>query len=211
MGSPDNRYLQDSSHGTRTVGPQFPCRADLGPWNRGSLAGILGVGLRNPFRRSIGEGAVRGMARNRYADLLRALAAGGVVYGHWLLISVTCYSRNRRFRALGTFGPCREGSGSVDWRDVRGRRAAGRGQFRRGPGPAGAPCSGWRAAGCLARRLRSRAGRPRPGRPARLGAAGSRAGQGARREPDRPRGRGSCATEMGGDRPWRWTVPGAGC
>jgi fucose 4-O-acetylase-like acetyltransferase len=29
------------------------------------------------------------MARNRYADLLRVLAAGGVVYGHWLLISVT--------------------------------------------------------------------------------------------------------------------------
>jgi len=122
-----------------------------------------------------------------------------------------CCSRNRRFRALGTFGPYREGSGSVDWRDVRGRGAAGRGQFRRGPGPAGAPCPGWRAAGCLARRLRSRAGRPGPGRPARLGAAGSGAGQGARRELDRPRGRGSCATEVGGDRPWRWTVPGAGC
>ena len=29
------------------------------------------------------------MERNRYADLLRVLAIGGVVYGHWLLISVT--------------------------------------------------------------------------------------------------------------------------
>jgi Acyltransferase family len=29
------------------------------------------------------------MKRNRYADLLRVLAIGGVVYGHWLLVSVT--------------------------------------------------------------------------------------------------------------------------
>src|ERR1700743_2996762 len=29
------------------------------------------------------------MERNRYADLLRGLAIGGVVYGHWLLVSVT--------------------------------------------------------------------------------------------------------------------------
>ena len=29
------------------------------------------------------------MQRNRYADLLRVLAIGGVVYGHWLLVSVT--------------------------------------------------------------------------------------------------------------------------
>lgn len=29
------------------------------------------------------------MARNRYADLLRVVAIGGVVYGHWLLVSVT--------------------------------------------------------------------------------------------------------------------------
>jgi hypothetical protein len=29
------------------------------------------------------------MGRNRYADLLRVLAIGGVVYGHWLLLSVT--------------------------------------------------------------------------------------------------------------------------
>lgn len=29
------------------------------------------------------------MDRNRYADLLRVVAIGGVVYGHWLLISVT--------------------------------------------------------------------------------------------------------------------------
>lgn len=28
------------------------------------------------------------MERNRYADLLRVVAIGGVVYGHWLLISV---------------------------------------------------------------------------------------------------------------------------
>ena len=29
------------------------------------------------------------MARNRYADLLRVVAIAGVVYGHWLLVSVT--------------------------------------------------------------------------------------------------------------------------
>lgn len=29
------------------------------------------------------------MERNRYADLLRVVATGGVVYGHWLLASVT--------------------------------------------------------------------------------------------------------------------------
>src|ERR1700722_2161023 len=29
------------------------------------------------------------MERNRYADLLRVVAIGGVVYGHWLLFSVT--------------------------------------------------------------------------------------------------------------------------
>lgn len=29
------------------------------------------------------------MKRNRYADLLRVVAIGGVVYGHWLLVSVT--------------------------------------------------------------------------------------------------------------------------
>jgi Acyltransferase family len=29
------------------------------------------------------------MERNRYLDLLRVAAIGGVVYGHWLLISVT--------------------------------------------------------------------------------------------------------------------------
>jgi fucose 4-O-acetylase-like acetyltransferase len=29
------------------------------------------------------------MDRNRYVDLLRVLAIGGVVYGHWLLISIT--------------------------------------------------------------------------------------------------------------------------
>jgi len=34
------------------------------------------------------------MDRNRYLDLLRVLAIGGVVYGHWLLISAT-YSHDR--------------------------------------------------------------------------------------------------------------------
>jgi hypothetical protein len=29
------------------------------------------------------------MTRNRYADLLRVVAIGGVVYGHWLLVSIT--------------------------------------------------------------------------------------------------------------------------
>ena len=29
------------------------------------------------------------MDRNRYVDLLRVLAIGGVVYGHWLLVSIT--------------------------------------------------------------------------------------------------------------------------
>ena len=34
------------------------------------------------------------MDRNRYVDLLRVLAIGGVVYGHWLLVSIT-YTRGR--------------------------------------------------------------------------------------------------------------------
>jgi len=34
-------------------------------------------------------GVCHGMDRNRYADLLRVVAIGGVVYGHWLLTSVT--------------------------------------------------------------------------------------------------------------------------
>lgn len=34
------------------------------------------------------------MDRNRYVDLLRVLAIGGVVYGHWLLVSIT-YSRGQ--------------------------------------------------------------------------------------------------------------------
>jgi peptidoglycan/LPS O-acetylase OafA/YrhL len=34
------------------------------------------------------------MERNRYLDLLRVLAIGGVVYGHWLLVDVT-YSGGR--------------------------------------------------------------------------------------------------------------------
>ncbi|HEX7163814.1 MAG TPA: hypothetical protein VF223_21555 [Trebonia sp.] len=29
------------------------------------------------------------MDRNRYVDLLRILAIGGVVYGHWPLVSIT--------------------------------------------------------------------------------------------------------------------------
>ena len=34
------------------------------------------------------------MPRNRYADLLRVLAIGGVIYGHWLLVSFT-YTHGR--------------------------------------------------------------------------------------------------------------------
>ena len=34
------------------------------------------------------------MERYRYLDLLRMLATGGVVYGHWLLVDVT-YSSGR--------------------------------------------------------------------------------------------------------------------
>ena len=34
------------------------------------------------------------MDRNRYVDLLRVLAISGVVYGHWLLVSIT-YSRGQ--------------------------------------------------------------------------------------------------------------------
>jgi hypothetical protein len=34
------------------------------------------------------------MERNRYPDLLRVVAIGGVVYGHWLLVDVT-YSSER--------------------------------------------------------------------------------------------------------------------
>ena len=48
------------------------------------------MGLRSRFRRSCGQGVLRlHRDRNRYADLLRVVAIGGVVYGHWLLISVT--------------------------------------------------------------------------------------------------------------------------
>ena len=34
------------------------------------------------------------MERNRHLDLLRVVAIGGVVYGHWLLVDVT-YSGGR--------------------------------------------------------------------------------------------------------------------
>jgi hypothetical protein len=34
------------------------------------------------------------MGRNRYVDLLRVLAIGGVVYGHWLLVPIT-YTRGQ--------------------------------------------------------------------------------------------------------------------
>ena len=40
------------------------------------------------------------MKRNRYADLLRVLAIGGVVYGHWLLVSVT-YQNGQVIWTLG--------------------------------------------------------------------------------------------------------------
>jgi len=36
------------------------------------------------------------MERNRYLDLLRVAAIGGVIYSHWLLISVTY--RNEQLR-----------------------------------------------------------------------------------------------------------------
>jgi fucose 4-O-acetylase-like acetyltransferase len=39
-------------------------------------------------------GSSPGMERNRYLDLLRVVAIGGVVYGHWLLVDVT-YSGGR--------------------------------------------------------------------------------------------------------------------
>ncbi len=37
----------------------------------------------------VAAGGSPGVERNRYLDLLRVAAIGGVVYGHWLLISVT--------------------------------------------------------------------------------------------------------------------------
>jgi surface polysaccharide O-acyltransferase-like enzyme len=46
------------------------------------------------------------MDRNRYVDLLRVLAIGGVVYGHWLLVSIT-YSHGRLSGA--------DASGYVSW------------------------------------------------------------------------------------------------
>jgi fucose 4-O-acetylase-like acetyltransferase len=46
------------------------------------------------------------MDRNRYVDLLRVLAIGGVVYGHWLLVSIT-YSRGQLSGA--------DASGYVSW------------------------------------------------------------------------------------------------
>jgi len=47
-----------------------------------------------PGRTDTGPACSRSMDRNRYVDLLRAMAIGGVVYGHWLLISVT-YAHGR--------------------------------------------------------------------------------------------------------------------
>jgi Acyltransferase family len=41
-----------------------------------------------------GGGGARGAERVRYLDLLRPVAIGSVVYGHWLLIGLT-YSRGR--------------------------------------------------------------------------------------------------------------------
>ena len=41
--------------------------------------------------------------RNRYADLLRVVAISGVVYGHWLLISVIY----RNGQLSGHISPCR--------------------------------------------------------------------------------------------------------
>jgi membrane-associated protease RseP (regulator of RpoE activity) len=46
--------------------------------------------VRPELASSGGRGGSPGMERNRYLDLLRVAAIGGVVYGHWLLISVTC-------------------------------------------------------------------------------------------------------------------------
>ena len=37
------------------------------------------------------------MDRNRYADLLRVVAIGAVVYGHWILTNIT-YRHGRAFR-----------------------------------------------------------------------------------------------------------------
>lgn len=44
--------------------------------------------------RHAGAAASMTMERNRYADLLRVVAIGGVVYGHWLLVSIT-YARGQ--------------------------------------------------------------------------------------------------------------------
>jgi len=41
MRSSDSRYLQHSTRGTLRVGPQFPCRADLGPRSQGLPRGDL--------------------------------------------------------------------------------------------------------------------------------------------------------------------------
>ena len=57
-----------------------------------------------------GRGGSGGVERNRYLDLLRVLAIGGVVYGHWLLINLT-YSRGR-FANLGTLEYVEWGGGS---------------------------------------------------------------------------------------------------
>jgi fucose 4-O-acetylase-like acetyltransferase len=48
---------------------------------------VIRSGLSWPF--PVATGGSPGMERNRYLDLLRVVAIGGVVYGHWLLISVT--------------------------------------------------------------------------------------------------------------------------
>ena len=128
---PHGRAAVLLSGGPRSLEPGFP-GGDL----RGRSAEAV--------RRSIGQGAVRGVARNRYADLLRALAAGGVVYGHWLLISVTYQDRaaGRHRRLGGGLGPAR----SRRLRAGRTCASACPGHLRRRPGrdPVHRPRSGLR-------------------------------------------------------------------
>ncbi len=65
-------------------------------------------------------GAVAGMERNRYLDLLRVVAIGGVVYGHWLLVDIT-YRHGRltcegqKSRRIGICGPAADRARPGRW------------------------------------------------------------------------------------------------
>ena len=98
------------------------------------------------------------MERNRYADLLRVLAIGAVVSGHWLLTSITYRGGQLSgldaihyvswagwvtlaFQVMPVFFLVGGYVHAISW---TAHHAAGRGLDRMGPGPCDAGCCGRR-------------------------------------------------------------------